>query len=272
VSLQTGSVDADGLARTTDGKLYVKVTGDAAITGGTITGVSGVAVVLSSSGIPFIHLSSGSVSAVGAISAITALPTAYPHAYCYFPANALATSIVAGWHYCTFSNTTAGTAFLNTYTSGTPAIPTSPTAVTDGKGAFTGDTTERAGPTITVTGGTLGANGTLRSRTMWGHTNSAGTKTNRVRYSGAAGTQYLNQGVSTSVRSVMDVEIHNAGATGAQFGWSVGVNSTPANLTLAASTSTVDTSADTTVVFTVNKAVATDNHVLEAYTLERLSN
>lgn len=33
MSLQPGSVDADGLARTSDGKLYVKISGDASITG-----------------------------------------------------------------------------------------------------------------------------------------------------------------------------------------------------------------------------------------------
>lgn len=35
MSMQPGSIDADGLARTSDGKLYVKVSGDASITGGT---------------------------------------------------------------------------------------------------------------------------------------------------------------------------------------------------------------------------------------------
>src|SRR5690349_7786608 len=105
-----------------------------------ITGGTGIPILLATGGIPLIGLSSGSVAANGAISAITALPAVYPSAYCYFPANALATSIAAGWYYCTFSTTTAGVAFLDPYTSGIPTIPTSPTAVTDGRGAFTGHT------------------------------------------------------------------------------------------------------------------------------------
>jgi hypothetical protein len=48
---QTGSIDKNGLARTEDGKLYVTSVGTAAITGGSITGVSGVPYVLGASGV-----------------------------------------------------------------------------------------------------------------------------------------------------------------------------------------------------------------------------
>jgi hypothetical protein len=50
MSMQTGSVDADGLARTTDGKLYVKAAGDVSITGGSISGVTGAPTILGQSG------------------------------------------------------------------------------------------------------------------------------------------------------------------------------------------------------------------------------
>jgi hypothetical protein len=140
----------------------------------TITGtvsapqVTGIEIIVAHTAIPFIHISSGSIAANGAISGITALPSAYPRAYCYFPANALATSISAGWYYCTFSTTTAGVAFLDTYTSGVPTIPSSPTAVTDGKGAYTGDITERAGITLTVPAGAMGPNGELIISALFG--------------------------------------------------------------------------------------------------------
>src|SRR4051812_35901061 len=114
------------------------------------TGGTGVPIILSAGGIPFIALSSGSVAANGAISAISGLNAIYPNAYCWFPANIVATVAAAGWRYCTFSSTTAGVAFLDTYTSGKATIPASPTAVTDGKGAFTGEIAEIAGLTITI--------------------------------------------------------------------------------------------------------------------------
>lgn len=72
MSLQTDSIDADGLARTHDGKLYVTLgNGSAAIP---LTTVPNVTNVLAKSALPLVGLSSGSVSAVGAISGITALP------------------------------------------------------------------------------------------------------------------------------------------------------------------------------------------------------
>jgi hypothetical protein len=137
MSLPAGTQWIGGIACTPDGAVYVEPTGTAAITGGTaddvtlarptITGVPiGVAKVVAASAIPFIHLSSASVTAGGAVTGITAVPLVYANAYCYFPANALATSIVAGWHYCVFSSTTACTAYLNTSTSGLPTIPAAP--------------------------------------------------------------------------------------------------------------------------------------------------
>jgi hypothetical protein len=57
----------------------------------TITGtvsapqVTGIEIIVAHTAIPFIHISSGSIAANGAISGITALPSAYPRAYCYFP-------------------------------------------------------------------------------------------------------------------------------------------------------------------------------------------
>lgn len=231
--------------------------------------------ILSRSAIPFVGLSSGSVSAVGAITGITALPLAYASAYCWFPANILATVKAAGWYYCTFSTTTAGTAFLNTYTSGDPTIPTSPTAVTDGKGAFTGDTGEEFGPTITVPANALGPNGLARIWTQWAYTNSAGTKTCRARYSGNAGTTYISAVPTTSLTMAVAAMISNRGATNAQVGAAGGSTATavPPFGSVSASalnTSAVDTTAATTAVLSHQRNTATDNAVLESYLIELL--
>lgn len=228
----------------------------------------GVPFILSQSGIPFISLSSGSVSAVGAISGITALPVAYASAYCYFPANILATVKAAGFYYCTFATTGTGTAFLDPYVSGTPTIPASPTPVTDGKGAFTGDTGEEFGPTITVVGGTMGNNGSLEIPTVWGASPSnANGKTPRIRHSGNAGTIYYNNAMASQLSAAGFVQIANRGISTAQVGHaSAAASFSPTGN--AATYGTAATASDTTVVFSVQKATATDNLVLERYQIK----
>jgi hypothetical protein len=229
-----------------------------AITGGTISGVTGVPKFLGNSNIPFISLSSGSVAANGAISAITALPRIYTDAYCYFPANILATVKAAGWYYCTFSSTTAGTAFLDTYTSGAPTVPASPAPVTDGKGAFTGDTGEEFGPTFTVAANLLGANGAIRIMGSNEETNNANLKTIRFRFSGNAGTVFLIPNATSLASNQFTGGIQNftsAKQLSVFYGPATGWNT-------ALVSGTVDTTAATTIVTSLQKATATDNIVL----------
>lgn len=236
-----------------------------AITGGSITGTN-VPYYLAKSSIPLIGLSTGSVAANGAISGITALPAAYPHAFCYFPANTLATVSAAGWYYCTFSTTTAGTAFLNSWTPGTapPTVPTSPTAVTDGKGAFTGVTTEQ-GVIIPVAANAIGPNGLLEVWVRIGNNNSAGTKTLRCRLGGAAGTAYLAPSLTTTTTTEYLVVMGNAGVAGAQNGSVTGTVGTGTASASSITTSAVDTTAATDVRLTFTRNTATDNAVIEQY-------
>lgn len=237
------------------------------ITGATITS-SNVPYTLGQSAIPFIGLSSGSVAANGAISGITALPRAYANAYCYFPANTLATVSAAGWYYCTFSTTTAGVAFLDTYTSGAPAIPASPAPVVDGKGAFTGVTTETAGPTITLPAGALGINGQFQIWSAVALTNNANAKGFSYRWSGAAGTIIRNVSVA-SVLTYQDVfHVANRGRADLQ---SVSVSTSGGIFTGTAGTETalaIDSSAATTIVLGFTRGTATDNFVLLQYQIQ----
>ena len=220
-------------------------------------------VVVYESGIPFIVLSSGSVSAVGAISGITALPIAYAHAYCWFPANALATTIAAGWHYCTFSTTTAGTAYLNTYTSGVPTVPASPTAVTDGKGAFTGVTGEIFGPTVPIGAGAMGVNGCIAFHfiTRWNAT--AGSRTTQVRFSGNAGTIFVTSALTNQGGEEWRGSIRNRGSESVQIGKAIYVDVGQTLRTAAPVAGAIDTTVATTLVISLNKAVATDYVVME---------
>jgi hypothetical protein len=229
---------------------------------------AGVPYILVKAGIPFISLSSGSVAAGGGISGITALPVAYPRAYCYFPANALAAAITAGWYYCTFSTTTAGTAFLDTYTSGMPTIPASPTPVVAGQGAYTGDTGEEFGPTITIPAGAMGANGAVQWQDSITVNNTANAKTCRLRFSGSGGTVVNSQNaISVTGTSSIVEGINNGVATSQTWAHLAG--------TLAAGSPAVYTAVNTanasSVVKSLQKATATDNIVLEFFTMLLLS-
>lgn len=235
-------------------------------TSGSISGVSGVALGLNPGGVPFISLSSGSIAANGVISAITALPAIYPDAYCYFPANALATAIAAGWYYCTFSSTTAGIAFLNTYTSGTPTIPASPTAVSDGKGAFTGDTGEEFGLTLNVP--ILNAASAIRFLQTFTATNNANAKTIRVRLSGNAGTVFCSTAGASVAAGNFTAVIANTGSASKQYSTTIATASGP--VPTVQILGTVNTGVATTLVFSLQKATATDNIVLTSPTLVEL--
>jgi len=251
----------------------------AAITSGTISGATisgstfsttspntGVVTTLYTGGIPFIGLSTGSVAAGGGISGITNLPAIYPDAYCYFPANALATSIAAGWYYCTFATLSTGTAFLNTYTSGIPTIPSSPTAVTDGKGAFTGDTGEEFGPTITVPA--LGVNSALRIAMALKGTNNANAKTYRVRLSGNGGTIFIAGSIASLAGASYIASIKNTGSAAKQYSTRDADGGT--SPTTIDTLGTVNTAVSTSLVLSLQRATATDNLVLLPPSVELL--
>lgn len=242
-------------------------TGDITATGVTnerdFAAAMGLPYVLAQSSIPLIKISSGSVDANGVISAITALPLAYPHAFCYFPANILATSIAAGWHYCTFSTTTAGVAYLSTWNPAlgtTPTVPSSPTAVTDGKGAYTGDTSAQ-GALITLPAGALGPNGFLEVWARSGHTTSASNKVLRI---ALGATNIVGPVFTTSTTAIFYGQAGNAGAEAKQNYSSHGTVGTAATAT-AGLLSTVNTAIASTVGFTHQNVLATDNAVIESY-------
>lgn len=231
----------------------------------TFTGnITGAAKVLVVSAVPFIHVSSGSIGNNGALSAITALPRTFADgAYVYYPANAIAAGVAAGWYWTVFSSTTAGTIYNSTYTSGTPVRGTTTAFATTGPGAFTGDIAERAAPTITLSGGSMGAYGALEIFSYWATNTAAGNKIPRIRLGGGAGTAYLQQTLTTALTGIAyERVIANNGAQDRQVGQYADGNIYAGNTT-ATVTSSVDTSADTTIVFSLEKATATNFLILE---------
>lgn len=165
------------LAWTSDGKLYVwsgtswGAAGTAALAGtGLLLSGSTLSIdpskltqILFQWGVPVILPSSGSIGNNGALTLTTALQATFANCYMYFPAGAIASGSAAGIYYVQMSSTTAGVIFNNVLASGLPALIASPTAfVTTGPGAYTQSTSSQTLLSLTVPGGTLGANGALR--------------------------------------------------------------------------------------------------------------
>jgi hypothetical protein len=237
---------------------------------GTVTAnqVTGISTVVAKWGVPVGLASSGTMGNNGAVSGMTALPTTYSGGiWLYYPAGAVAAGVPAApaFLWTVMTNTTAGTVYNSTWDgAGVPPLGTATAFVTTGPGAFTGVAAgEITAATVTIPAGALGPNGVLRVN--WGAAinTAAGNKILRIRYSGGAGTAVLGPTLSTSAVYEGFTVIRNAGLVGAQKATSsmmagVGVVSGTATQYMA-----VDTSAATTLVFTLEKATATNHAIWE---------
>ena len=227
---------------------------------------------LMQSGMPWILLGSGSVAANGAISGLTtALPFAYTKAWCYFPANIVAAVAAAGWRYCTWSSTTAGTAFLDQPSSSFPVVwPTSTTAVTAGQGAYTGQSggTLISTPSITVPGNAMGINGRLEMKSTTSisagssSVNSLGLLINSA--CGAASSTNSNP----STLDVINI-IANRGAANRQTITSMATgNATTSNATTSQCTVNTANALTITGYFQPLGSTATINQIAENFVIE----
>jgi hypothetical protein len=124
------------------------------------------------------------------------------------------------------------------------------------------DTNENAVLTVTIPGGLLGATGGFRLRADVSMTNNANAKTWRGRFSGASGAQYLAISLTSTGSGSLDVAVQNT-AAGAQVGTGVANGSVNAQ-----QTSSVDTTADSTFLLTMQKGTAGDTCTLRRYNFE----
>lgn len=232
------------------------------VTSGSL-GVSKLAVCA----IPFVIAPTGTMANNGAITLGTALPATYASCYLNLPANAIQAGSSAGWYFCQMSSTTAGTVFNNTYSSGTPSIPSSPTAfVSTGPGAYTGVTTAQTGPQITIPAGSMGQNGVLRATHFWSTPNNANNKTLNLT---VGGTSFYSAVVTTFANNAIQTDIFNRGSQAIQISpaqGSAGVAQGAGALTFSA----VNFANAQTAAFIGTLAVATDFLVLESFLLEML--
>lgn len=214
------------------------------------------------------------MGANGALSAIATLTAVYPNCYLYFPAGKAFSGSAAGWYYAVMSSGTAGTVYNNTYTTGTPTIPASPTAIADaGPGAYT----QTSGSGIdayklVIPGNTLGINDRLRFTASILQVSNANATKLCSHIMGA--TTFRNPALTVSVLNFNDeFELVAQGSQSAQtvtpaaatdalaFG---GVNTTPTLYTL-------DFTASQTFKVTLQiTTVATDYVGIESLLVERI--
>lgn len=263
-----GQTGADPSPTTISGDATLSAAG--VLTVATIGGKTPVS-ILGQSHIPMVLCSSGTMGNNGALSGITALPRAYAKAYVYLPSGAIAAGSAAGWYYAVFSSTTAATIYNNTYSSGTPAIPGSPTAFsTTGPGAFTQSlSTYIVGYSLTVAGNVIGANGGIRMTQSYSFSASTNNKVVRNAFGGTFGFLNTSNVTAAFVGGGFVAGFANSQATNVQtplasYGGSIGLN------VQINAVGAVDTTTSQAVAVWMNIAVGTDFIVNESVVVELL--
>lgn len=231
-------------------------------------GVQAGPATIASWGVPVILASSGSMGNNGAVTAMTALPQTYANgAWLYLPAGAVAAGVPAApaFYWFVGSTTQAGTVYNSTWDGlGVPSVGVTTAFATTGPGAFTGVATgEIVVATITVGAGAMGANGQLLIESFWNNNTAAGNKIFRVRFSGASGSQHFAQTVSTAASMIAQTTIANAGVATEQKGSSIYTQATASGAGMTLYGGNANTAAATTLVFSLEKATATNHAILE---------
>jgi len=134
--------------------------------------------------------------------------------------------------------------------------------------SHTGDTNKTTLATVTIPANIMGSNGFLRISAIWGFVGTAGAKTCTIEF---GGTAYINSAFgATALSARSEPIIANRNATNSQVGFATGqVNFS--STTTGVTTSAVDTTANVSLIFTVQLANSGDTASLEGYLVELLS-
>lgn len=135
--------------------------------------------------------------------------------------------------------------------------------------SITGSVAETTLATVIVPAGVMGTSGALRVWTFWSFSGTNGTRSVRVRFSGASGTQYLAVSNASTINSFFDCRIiANSNSASSQVGNQV--SSPFGGTTTAKQTGSANTAAQTSVVITGQLGNSSDTIVLEWYCVELL--
>lgn len=132
--------------------------------------------------------------------------------------------------------------------------------------SHTGNLTETALATVSIPAGAMGLNGGLLIYATWSMTNSANSKTPRIRLGGLSGTIVSGAG-HTAAATFHDIRrVRNRNSASSQvFSFAAGSAAVIGPTTGALSTGAVDTSAAQDLVFSAQLANAGETLTLENY-------
>ena len=130
--------------------------------------------------------------------------------------------------------------------------------------SLTGSTSVVTLATITIPAGLLGANGKLKIYPLWSTTNNANVKTLRAVFGGSACTTMISQSVPNNSGLVIIRNTNNEAAQKCSSGLVAGIGSSTGSI----ASTTIDTTAATTITITGQLAVGTDTLTLEDLFIE----
>ena len=168
---------------------------------------AGLPIPVFSVGVPFVLLAGNGSTAglqfTGSLGAFTMSAAIITNGYifldgfyAYLPANFGGQTIAAGWYWAKLTSDTAGVLYQDTYTSGQPVRPASPTPfAVNLTGWLTQTNSEITGPNgFTLPAAALGKNGYMEHMLAVMATASGGTKTARVKAGGTTIASYISPG------------------------------------------------------------------------------
>lgn len=221
---------------------------------------------ISSSGVPFVVPSSGSVINVsGGISTITAFDYIIGASYSFFPLSALYLNSSPGWYYTVWDSTSGGVVYGNMYTAGEvnlPIVPTPISSTLSGYVQLTG--ADIAGPTYSVLARELGNNGGIEWNRVVNNNSNSNNKTYNLYFGGNWFHGYTQ---TTNRYSAGQGTLKNRGVADKQI--SVSANYGDNNNASSLPKLTVNTTIMQTVSFSIQLAVATDYAIIESHFLRK---
>ena len=125
--------------------------------------------------------------------------------------------------------------------------------------SLTGSTSVVTLATITIPAGLLGANGKLKIYPLWATTNNANIKTLRVLLGGSPCTTMTSFSVPNNSGLIILRNVNSESAQKCSSGLVAGIGSSPGSI----ASTTIDTTAATTITLTGQLAVGTDTMTLE---------
>ena len=187
-------------------------------------------------------------------------------AWCYMPASFGGSAYPAGWYWAVFSGDTAGTLYVNTYSSRVPVRPASPTNFpVNLSGRLNQTTSEVTGPTgFAIPGGSVGPNGTIKTHIRTLGSNGATNKVLRIYLDLSLICQIGN--ITTSPNAEYLVSICNQGSEELQCNsrtsYITGVGSAGGTVPGAPDYSSVDTGSDKSFSISLQNNTNTGSFIL----------